>query len=173
VALEPDPESYNQACENVHLSNWKHRIEVINSDLQSWDSGTEKFDLIVTNPPYFEGSLKNPDLRKANARHNDSLTSEELLKGTARLLEETGKFQMILPYVEGNIFIAEAVKYGLFCNSTLKIRPLLTAPVRRLILTFSRTMSVPSEKFLTIEKGKRHEFTEDYINLTKEFYLKF
>jgi tRNA1Val (adenine37-N6)-methyltransferase len=173
VALEPDYGSYNQACENVHLSIWNNRIKVINSDLQSWHTDTERYDLIATNPPYFKDSLRNPDLRKANTRHNDSLTAEELLKGVARLLEETGKFQLILPYVEGIIFIAEAITYGFYCNSILKIRPLPTSEIRRLILTFSRIKSLTTEKFLTIERGKRHEFTEDYINLTKEFYLKF
>jgi tRNA1Val (adenine37-N6)-methyltransferase len=77
-----------------------------------------------------------------------------------------------MPYVEGNVFIAEAHKYGLFCNSILKIRPLPTAEIRRLILTFSRIQKKPVEKFLTIEHG-RHQFTENYINLTKDFYLKF
>lgn len=80
---------------------------------------------------------------------------------------------MILPYIEGNIFIAEAGKFGLFCNKVLKIRPLPTAEIRRLILTFSRKRIRTSEKFLTIEHGPRHEFTEDYKNLTKDYYLKF
>ena len=173
VAIEPDYESYCQACENVNRSKWNSRISVINFDLQNWLPEGEKFDLIVTNPPYFTDSLKNPDLRKANARHNDSLTSEELLTGATRLLEEKGKFQLILPYVEGNIFIAEAINYGFYCNSILKIRPLPDSEIRRLILTFSRKKTLPAEKFLTIEKGRRHEFTEEYINLTKEFYLKF
>jgi tRNA1Val (adenine37-N6)-methyltransferase len=173
VAIEPDYESWCQACENVSRSKWNSRIAVQNSDLQNYVPGEAKFDLIVTNPPYFTDSLRNPDQRKSTARHNDSLTSEELLMGATRLLEENGKFQLILPYVEGNIFIAEAVNYGFFCNNILKIRPLPDSEIRRLILTFSRKKLLPAEKFLTIEKGKRHEFTEDYINLTKEFYLKF
>jgi tRNA1Val (adenine37-N6)-methyltransferase len=173
VAIEPDSESCKQACENIHLSKWNSRINVVNTDLQNWQPEIEKFDLIVTNPPYFSDSLRNPDPRKSTARHNDTLTWEELLKGVSRLLEENGRFQLILPYVEGNIFIAEAINYGFYCNSILKIRPLPTAEIRRLILTFSRKKTLSAEKFLTIEKGKRHEFTEDYINLTKEFYLKF
>jgi len=173
VAIEPDFESWCQACENVNRSKWNSRIKVLNSDFQSYLPESEKFDLVVTNPPYFTDSLRNPDPRKSTARHNDSLTSEELLKGVTRLLEENGKFQLILPYVEGNIFIAEAVRYGIFCNSILKIRPLPDSDIRRLILTFSRIKTLPAEKFLTIEKGNRHDFTEEYINLTKEFYLKF
>jgi tRNA1Val (adenine37-N6)-methyltransferase len=78
-----------------------------------------------------------------------------------------------MPYVEGNILIAEAREYELFCNSILKIKPLPTSEVRRLILTFSRHRLKQPEKFLTIEYGKAHKFTKEYINLTRDFYLKF
>ena len=109
----------------------------------------------------------------SSSRHNVSLSSDDILAGVTRLLDEEGRFEIILPYAEGNIFIAEASVYGLYCSSILKIRPLPTSEIRRLILSFSRTRRPVTEKFLTIEKGKRHEFTEDYIDLTKEFYLKF
>ena len=108
VAIEPDPESFLQACDNVSGCKWSSRIKVVNTDLQSYDPGTDKFDLIVTNPPYFSNSLKNPDPRKSATRHNDSLSSDDLLSGVARLLADNGIFQLIMPYVEGTIFIAEA-----------------------------------------------------------------
>jgi tRNA1Val (adenine37-N6)-methyltransferase len=173
VAIEPDYESCSQACDNARISNWGKRITVINTDLQGFQPGEGKFDLIVTNPPYFSDSLKNPDPRKSAARHKDSLTSEELLTGVTRLLKVDGRLQLIMPYVEGNIFIAEAHNYNLFCNNILKIRPLPTVDIRRLILSFSRERQKNSESFLTIEHGSRHDFTEEYINLTKDFYLKF
>ena len=173
TAIEPDNESYIQACENVGRCPWNNRIKVENTDLQNFDPGLNKFDLIVTNPPYFTDSLKSPDIRKSAARHNDSLTSEEILDGVLRLLEEDGRLQLIMPYVEGNIFIADAAKKGLYCNNILKIRPLPISEIRRLILTFSRSRQKPIEKFLTIEHGKRHQFTDEYIVLTKDFYLKF
>ncbi|MCX6321967.1 MAG: methyltransferase [Bacteroidia bacterium] len=173
VAIEPDYESYIQACDNVRLCKWNSRIKVEHTDLQNYYPDEEKFDLIVTNPPYFTDSLKNPDPRKSAARHSDSLTSEELLIGVSRLLYDDGHLQLIMPYVEGTVFIAEAQKYGLYCNNILKIKPLPTAEIRRLILSFSRERFKVTEKFLAIEHGKRHEFTEEYINLTKDFYLKF
>jgi tRNA1Val (adenine37-N6)-methyltransferase len=173
TAIEPDYNSYLQSCENVNSCPWKDRITVINTDFQSFIPGEKKFDLIVTNPPYFIDSLKNPDQRKSASRHNDSLTSADILDGAGRLLKEDGRLQLILPYVEGNIFIAEANKYGFYCNSILKIKPLPGGEIRRLILTFSRVRQKPQESFLTIEHGKRHEFTEEYINLTKDFYLRF
>jgi len=173
VAIEPDYESYMQACYNISECKWSDRIKIENTDLQNYHPGKEKFDLIVTNPPYFTDSLRNPDPVKSKTRHNDSLVSEELLEGVTRLLEEEGRFQIILPFVEGNIFIAEAVRYNFYCNNTLKIRPLITSEIRRLIMTFSRQRSKATEGFLTIERNSRYEFTEEYINLTKDFYLKF
>jgi tRNA1Val (adenine37-N6)-methyltransferase len=173
TALEPDYDSYEQACDNVRQSKWHERIKVLNSDIQHFDPGNVRFDLIVTNPPWFIDSLKNPDQGKAAARHNVTLNNDELLKGVSRLLAENGRFQVIMPYVEGNILIAEAQEYGLYINNILKIKPLPTSEIRRLIITFIRHRQKPAERFLTIEHGKRHEFTEEYINLTKDFYLKF
>ena len=173
TAIEPDNESYIQTCENVSRCDWHERIKVEHTDLQNLNQVQGKFDLIVTNPPFFSDSLKSPDLRKSFARHNDSLTSDGILEGVSKLLADEGRLQLILPYVEGNVFIAEANKYGLYCNNILKIKPLPSSEIRRLILTFSKNQIKPAESFLTIEHGRRHEFTEEYKNLTKEFYLKF
>lgn len=173
TTIEPDYESFMQTCENVSRCKWSDRIKVDHSTLQNLSPEYGKFDLIVINPPYFSDSLKNPDPRRSAARHNDTLTTSDLLSGVNRLLETNGIFQVIMPYAEGNLLIAEAAKYGLFCSNILKIKPLPTSEIRRLILTFSRVRARVSEKFLTIERGPRHEFTEEYINLTKDFYLKF
>lgn len=173
VAIEPDYYSFIQATENVRHSKWSSRIKVENTLLQDYVPDNFRFDLIVTNPPYFIDSVKNPDPAKSKARHNDSLTHSDILKGAGRLLDKDGLLQLILPYDEGNIFIAEAQEYGFYCNNILKIRPTRSALIRRLILGFSRKTGMPAEHFLTIEKGKRHEFTDDYISLIKDFYLKF
>jgi tRNA1Val (adenine37-N6)-methyltransferase len=173
VAIEPDHESYTQTCYNVNLCIWSSRIKVVHSSLQNYYPSDGKFDLIVTNPPYFSDSLKSPDARKSAARHSDSLTSDEILKSVVRLLNDSGRLQLIMPYVEGNVFIAEAMGYGFFCNNILKIKPLPASEIRRLILTFSRQRLKAAESFLTIEHGRRHEFTEEYKSLTKDFYLKF
>ncbi len=173
TAIEPDPDSFCQAVENFSSSPWGDRILAVNTDLQSYLPGDTKFDLIVSNPPYFTASLKNPDPRKSAARHNDSLTPGQMLVAVSQLLKENGTLQIIMPYAEGTVFIAEAQDYGMFCVNILKIKPLPSSEVRRLIMTFSRQRFKATEKFLTIEHGKRHEFTEEYMNLTKDFYLKF
>jgi tRNA1Val (adenine37-N6)-methyltransferase len=173
IAIEPDNDSFVQASENVRLSKWSGRIRIENCTLQNFYPDNISFDLIVSNPPYFIDSLKNPDPAKSDTRHNDSLTHSDILTGARRLLAEDGLLQLIMPYDEGNIFIAEAQEHGFYCNSILKIRPMPSSEIRRLILGFTRKRTKPAERFLTIEKGKRHEFTEEYINLTKDFYLKF
>lgn len=173
TAIEPDHDSFIQSCENVARCEWPDRIRVEHTDLQSYVSYHQKFDLIITNPPYFSDSLKSPDPRKSAARHNDSLTTDDIVKSVLKLMNDDGSLQLIMPYVEGNVFIAEANKHGLYCNEILKIKPMPSGEIRRLILTFNRFQIKPVERFLTIERGKRHEFTEEYINLTKDFYLKF
>jgi tRNA1Val (adenine37-N6)-methyltransferase len=173
TAIEPDHESFLQACENVNRCKRHNRIKVEYTDLQNFNPAQYKFDLIVTNPPYFCDSLKSPEPRKSAARHNDSLSTKDLLEGVLKFMKDDGHLQLILPYVEGSVFIAEAGKYELYCNNILKIKPLPTSETRRLILTFSKFQKKTVEKFLTIEHGQRHEFTQEYINLTKDFYLKF
>jgi tRNA1Val (adenine37-N6)-methyltransferase len=172
-AIESDNESFSEALENIKKSRWSSRITVLNSDLQNYFPGEKKFDLIVSNPPFFNDSLKNPDPRKSTARHNDNLTATDLLTGVCRLLSINGILQVIMPYAEGNLLIVEAVEFGLYCSDILKIKPLPTSEIRRLILTFKRERMKTKERFMTIERGPRHEFTEDYVNLTKDFYLKF
>jgi len=171
-AIEPDHDSFIQCCENINNSPWKNRIMAEESSLQDFCPAI-KYDLIITNPPFFSGSLKNPDQRKSSARHNDTLSSSDILNSLDKLLTDNGKLQLILPYAEGNLFIAEAAGYGFYCHDILKIRPLPTSEIRRLILRFGRNRVRPSERFLTIEKGRRHVFTEDYISLVKDFYLNF
>lgn len=173
VAIEPDFNSFVQASENIRQSKWSNRIRIENILLQEFSSRKEKFDLIVSNPPYFIDSLKNPDKNKSVTRHNITLTQKDLIQGVSLLLEENGLFQLILPYTEGLLFIEDARKSGLYCNSVLNIRPVPSGQIKRLVLGFSREMKKPSEKFLTIENGRRHDFTDEYINLTKEFYLNF
>ncbi len=172
-AIEPDQGSYLQACENIEASPWSDRIRVHYCRLQEFFPAGRRFDLIVSNPPYFIDSLKNPDSGIAAARHDISLTQDDLLEGATRLLEDDGRFEVIMPYAEGTILIRDAGKCGLYCNSMIRIKPLPSSDIKRLVLSFSRQSTPVSEKSVTIEKGRRHDFTDEYIDLTREFYLKF
>lgn len=174
TAIEPEIKSYQEAYENAANSKWGDRIEVLNIGFCEYSPGIdEKFDVILSNPPYFRDSQKNPDAEKSAVRHSDSLTSSDILEGAGKLLNPDGSLQLILPYVEGTLFIAEASKYRFFCNRIIKIKPVPAGDIKRLILKFERIRKPLQEKFLTIETGPRHKYTEEYKEITKDFYLNF
>lgn len=174
TAIESDRDSCLQACENVNGCKWYDRINVINSDFNKfWQDHGTKYDVIISNPPWFRESLQNPDARKASSRHAVSLDAAGLLAGSARLLAVKGSLQVILPYAEGSLFIAEASGYGLFCSRIIKVKPNPAGPVKRLILKLEREKRPVFEKFITIETGIRHHYTEEYKELMKDYYLKF
>jgi tRNA1Val (adenine37-N6)-methyltransferase len=172
TAIEPDHDSFEQASGNVEISLWSERIRVLNKDLVTFTTESKhKFDLIVSNPPYFINSLQNPDPLKSATRHTTSLTMIDILNASNSILAENGKLVLILPYVEGTLFIAEASSFNLYCNQIVKIKTYPAGPVKRLLLEFGTKKEILKESFLTIEQGKRHVYTDAYIDLTKDFYL--
>ena len=96
VALEIDEAAVGQARENVIRSPWKERVEVVQADFRKYRS-SDKFDVIVSNPPYFVDSLECPDRQRTAARHNNSLSYEDLLEGVSGLLTENGFFTVVIP----------------------------------------------------------------------------
>jgi tRNA1Val (adenine37-N6)-methyltransferase len=174
VAIEPDENTFLEACDNVRNSKWFDRINVINIGFQEYSSGkTEKFDIIISNPPYFKDSLKNRDENKSAARHSYYLTSSEILSGANEILNPEGSLQVIFPYTEGTLFIAEASQFNFYCNRIIKIKPIPNGDIKRLFLKFERTKKPLIENFLTIETGVRHRYTKEYKEITKDFYLNF
>jgi len=174
IAIEPDYNSYIQACENVFACPWSDRISVEKYTFSDYFSICDrKFDFIVTNPPYFRNSLLSPDPAKSGARHACSLSYEQLAGGCARLLAEEGSLHIILPYTEGTLFIATAAEKGLFCSRMIKVKAVPSGPVIRLIMKFEKSKKPIREGFLTIETGRRHEYTPEYIEATRDFYLNF
>lgn len=173
VAIEPHRESYTQACENIIDCRWAGRIVVVNCSLQDFHPGDTRFDLIVSNPPFFIASLKSPDQAKAASRHNDTLTHQDILEGSDRLLTGDGLLQVIMPVAEGKKFIEKALEHDLYCCRITHVSPTPSSGPKRLVLGFGRQKAPLSEKNLTIETGKRHEYTPEFIELIKEFYLKF
>ena len=99
------------------------------------------------------------------------MSEAEILDSALKLLNPEGSLQLILPYIEGTMFIAEASNYGFFCNRIIKIKPNPSGEIKRFILKFEKTKKLLQEKFLTIETGIRHQYTEDYKEVTKDFYL--
>lgn len=172
-AVEIDQQAATQAMENVNSSRWGNRIKVFHNSFQEyWNNTEQRYDLIVSNPPYFHKSLKSPEVARTVARHTEQLPYSDLLKGVSNLLNEHGRFAGIFPYVEGNIFVAEASTYGLYCNKRVNVLGRSNGNVKRLLLEFSKAKVPLVEEDLTVRAGET-EYTAEYINLTRDFYLAF
>ena len=169
VALEIDEAAAGQARENVARSPWQERIEVVQADFKKHRS-SDKFDVIVSNPPYFVDSLECPDRQRTAARHNNSLTYEELLEGVNRLLAADGLFTAVIP-----TDVVDRVKAIASMNKLYTIRQLnvITKPggiPKRTLIAFSfSNRECVVEELLT--ELARHQYSEEYIALTREYYL--
>ena len=173
-AIEIDTNAYLQAKENILNSEWKNRIEIFNISFQDFNTNKSSvYDLIVTNPPYFINSLKAKNTERTNARHNNLLTHRDLLAGVDRLLTKKGVFCLILPYEQTYDFINMANDYNLYCKKILKVKPTLNKEPKRALIELRREKIKYEEQILIIEKEKRHDYTQQYKNLTKDFYLAF
>ena len=175
VALEIETASCKQAMENVRISPWKDRIKVVNQSFQDFSAKEPgMFDLIVSNPPFFRDSLK-PESHKRNiSRHDTMLGLGELISGVVKLLAQAGKFCVILPVQESMELQQLGLQMGLQLHRMLKVMPTLKLPVKRHLLEFrpSPAMEVKVSG-MAIEKDTRHDYTEQYRELTRDFYLAF
>lgn len=174
VAIEPDNPSFRQALLNFECSPWKKRIMLLNVSLQEFKPETGRgFDAIIVNPPYFIDSLLNPDNNRARTRHTVTLSHTDLLEAVVRLLNPGGSLHLVLPVTGAEKFITLAESYGFFCNRRMMVRPTPEKAPARVLMTFGREAIPCNEEELVIEKGGRHIYSDEYVSLTKEFYLKF
>lgn len=171
-ALEIDENAYEQCVENFENSQWSDRLFCYYASLQEFtEELDDKYDLIVSNPPFYQDNYKSDNTQRDLARFYDAMPFEHLIICVSKLLSENGIFSVIIPFKEETHFIDLASKANLFPNRILNVKGTpLTKTVRSLI-EFSFIKSEIKTKELIIETS-RHQYTQDYINLTKDFYLK-
>lgn len=172
-AVEIDEASALQAKHNFENSPWSSRMTIDPISLQAFAStSNKKFDLIVSNPPYFNKSLKSPSPERTLTRHTAELPNSDLLNGVKTLLAPEGRFCAILPYTEGNILIAEAVNYGLYCNRKLFVQTKPDKPIIRILTEFSFHKKRLPDNTISIHTADG-DYTDEYKQLTADFYLAF
>ncbi len=174
-AIDIDKNSCKQAQENVDSSKWNERIFIHYSSLQDFaEENNGPYELIISNPPYFIDSSKSSEAKRTTARHADVLTYEHLLNGVLKLLSPKGRFYIILPSKEGEIFrdMAESNKLFLCKLTRVRTREDKTTD-KRLLMCFGMERKTFSEDSLTIELNERHNYTTEYKELTKDYYLGF
>ncbi len=173
-AIDIDAAAAEQARENCSRSQWKEQITIHHQSLQEFASTTTKrYNIIISNPPYFSKALKSPDKQRTTARHNDHLDLTTLLETSSNLLESTGQLNLILPVTEGDQSIREAAKFGLTCLHHTVVKPNENSLPKRCLLSFSQTSTTCIEDELYIETNTRHNYSIEYKRLTKDFYLNF
>ena len=170
TAIDIDAEAVNQARENVSSSPWKNRVGVMLQDVCTYTSDTG-FDTIVSNPPYFIDSLKCPDSQRATARHTDTLDAPRLLEKVAELLTPDGRFSLILPADQTDELLRIAKTQGLYPSRWTQVITRPGLPPKRSLVEFRKNAQAYSVNELVIELD-RHVYSEEYIALTREFYLK-
>lgn len=172
-AIDIEENAIIQASENIQNSPWSDRIKTELISLQDFvESKKHSFDLIISNPPYFVNSLKNPNQNRSTARHTDSLTHEELIENAVRLLSPMGRICIILPVNEGLQCLEFAESIGLYCTKKTTVFPKPNAPSKRLLLEFQLVPSITALSELTIETNIRHHYSPEFSALTKDFYMK-
>lgn len=174
-AIDIDENAVLQAKHNVLESKFSSQISVTHTSLQNYSQlNPKKYNLIVTNPPYFEQSLKPTDEQRSHARHADVLPFEELLDGVLNLLDEKGKFCLILPVMEAEKFRVLAEKRGFYLSKLLRVKSRIDKDVdKRHLMQFEIKPTEFSEETIAIELTERHEYTDEYKELTKDYYINF
>jgi tRNA1Val (adenine37-N6)-methyltransferase len=174
-AIDFEKSAFDQAKINIEASAFKNKVSVQHQSFQDFVKNCDKkFDLVVTNPPYFVDSFKSGDNDRSHARHADYLPFAELIDGTKKVLNPKGKFCLILPKKEAEKFRELAEQKGLHLSKLLRIKTRLGKDEeKRHIMQFEFSPSEFSESTLVIEKDERHSYTDQYKELTKDYYIHF
>jgi tRNA1Val (adenine37-N6)-methyltransferase len=169
-AIEIESSDAMQAQQNFVQSPWSEKIHTHHTSIQEFDNGNQ-YDLIVTNPPYFINSQSPPDEKRHQARHTITLTQAELILSTIRLLKDSGRLNVILPYAEGLQFLDRAKEAGFCCTRQFSFRTRQEKPVERWLMEFSKLRDAVETGEILLYKNQE-EWSDCYKVLTQDFYLK-
>jgi len=175
-AVEIDDAAFEQAMANFENSPYGDRLHCYHASFQEfYEEVEERYDLIVANPPFFNGKLERDDTvvdeKRQQARFDDALPFEELVYGVYQLLENHGTFACIIPTDREEEFLKITTHFQLFAARKTYVRGKEDACIKRVLMEFRFRESELHTNHLTIEKS-RHVYTDDYIDLVKDFYLK-
>jgi tRNA1Val (adenine37-N6)-methyltransferase len=171
-AIEIDEHAYEQCVDNFENSSWSDRLFCYHASLEEFaDEIEDTYDLIISNPPFYSEDYKTENNQRDLARFTDAMPFNLLVESVSKLLSKNGVFSVIIPFKEEQQFIGLASKANLFPNRILQVKGSLTSELKRSLIEFSFSKSEIERNELIIETS-RHQYTADYINLTKDFYLK-
>lgn len=172
-ALEIEENAYEQAVDNFENSPWSDRLFCFHAGLDEFvDDPEDEYDLIVSNPPFYVEDYKTNDTHRDLARFQDAMPFEDLVAAVDLLLSENGIFAVIIPFKEEERFMDLCAKMELFPIKITRVKGAHNTPIVRSLMAFKRfELTTLTSDELVIEIN-RHEYTDAYIELTKDFYLK-
>lgn len=172
VAIDIDERAVEQAKENIGNSPFSDRIGIELLAFQQFVQGSSKrFDLIVSNPPYFTDSLLPPDKRRSRARHSVSLTLDDLLVSARSCLKNHGTLSLILPYDKREELDALCEKYLFYMKRKTIVYPLPDSEPKRLLVELMMCPTGHTETSSLIIENSRHQYTKDFTGLVSSFYV--
>lgn len=170
-AVELDEASAREASENFRLSPFAGRLQIFHADINYFvpDAG-KKYDLVISNPPFFVNDQRPEKISRLMARHSDTLSYEQLAKAGKRLLKPQGRFAVVLPYHESRLFLKVAAETGLQLYKQMLIFPMPCKEPNRVNLLLGTSAAVPeTEKFII--RNEDGSFTLQYLDMVKNYYL--
>ncbi len=172
-AVEIDGAAFEQAIDNFEESPWGDRLFGYHASFQEFfqEVDDEKYDLIISNPPYLSPTKKSENNIRNTARFEDALPFEHLFYGASKLLEEEGIFAIIIPFDRENLVVEIAAKMHLIPSRITRVKGTVKSIVKRSLIEFQFSANAVEENELILEK-ERHVYTNEYRALVKDFYLK-
>ena len=172
-ALEIDEDAYEEAINNFENSPWRNRLFCFHAGLDEFfDDPEDEYDLIVCNPPFYSEDYKTNDEQRDLARFQDAMPFEQLIEAADLLLSENGIFAVIIPFKEEERFIYLCKELELYPVKITRVKGNYSSPIVRSLLAFKRFATLVLETDEISIEISRHEYTNEYIALTKDFYLK-
>lgn len=168
-AVEIEAQAFLQAGDNFRHSPWTDRLQVIHTDIRLYNSGRQ-YDLIISNPPFFENDLRSVTENKNAAKHDSTLTLDKLIATAKELLQPAGLFAVLLPYHRSSYFTGMALEQGLYCYRRVHVKQTPRHDYFRTMLLFGFDKQATKDSTLTI---KEHDgnYSGDFISLLREYYL--
>ncbi len=188
TAVEIEKEAFLAAKGNFERSIYKNRLEIFNQSIQDFsENHLTKFDHIISNPPFFLHQSKTKNNSKNLALHSEALSFDDLLNSIDKLLSPDGKCDILLPAFEMDIFIKKAENYKLFPQKKLNVYTRKEQGIFRMIVKFKRNnfdknedKTKIKETNFVIYKSKDEKdidlnrgYTDEFVNLLKDFYITF
>ena len=171
-AIEIEEDAYEQCVENFETSPWGDKLFCFHAGLDEFvDEPEDEYDLIISNPPFYTDDYKSDKTSRDLARFEDALPFEELIEAAALLLSDNGIFSVIIPFKEEEQFVSLCKELDLFPLKITRVKGTPISEIKRSLLAFCRMEQTPLIDELVIEIS-RHNYTPEYIELTKDFYLK-